>query len=181
MCSSDLNLLPILRDVGGAQQAIAGESLQLLQNGLDRIVSAVYRLASISSDDAGGLVEPVAQERHIESPEPESAQPTVKMPEPHPAPWARPNGDTAALPLLSALRELQKVRARSVQPARDMLEAVIQRAEHVGVGEQSVDVPVIERILRDLDRLDEEFLCEVHARVPDMIERLTGQIGRAHV
>lgn len=168
------NLLPILRDVGGAQQAIAGESLRLLQTGLDRIVSAVHRLASISCIDAGAFVEPVAQERRIESPELESAQPTVEMPEPRPVPWTRSNGDTAALPLLSALRELQKVRSRSVQPARDMLEAVIQRAEEVGVAEQSVDVPVIERILRDLDRLDEEFLREVHARMPDMIERLTG-------
>ncbi|MFO0706013.1 MAG: HD domain-containing protein [Nitrospira sp.] len=167
------NLLPILRDVGGAQQAIAGESLRQLQNGLDRIVSAVHRLASIPAEGLMAAAQLPEGDRQVEPAEAASLGSEVEVPESRPASWTRPNRQGAGLPLLSALRELQKVRSRSVQPARDMLEAVIQRAGDVGVAEQSVDTSVIERILRDLDRLDEEFLREVHSRVPEMTDRLT--------
>ncbi len=54
-------------------------------------------------------------------------------------------------PLLKALRALQQARARSVQPTRDVLEAVILRAGHEA-GE--IGVSVIEHILNELDRLD---------------------------
>jgi hypothetical protein len=50
-----------------------------------------------------------------------------------------------------------------MQPARDVLEAVIQRAEREG---DRLDVAGVERILAELDKLDEEFLQEVRRRVP---------------
>src|SRR2546422_3085735 len=52
----------------------------------------------------------------------------------------------------------------SMQPTRDVLEAVIQRAEREA---DHLDVAGVGRILTELDRLDEEFLQEVR------------QIGRA--
>jgi hypothetical protein len=67
--------------------------------------------------------------------------------------------------LLNALRDLQQVRSRSVQPARDVLEAVILRAEQEP-GDISVDG--IRHILEDLDRMDERFVEEVIRRVPVM-------------
>jgi hypothetical protein len=68
-----------------------------------------------------------------------------------------------SVPLIQALRDLQQARARSLQPARDVLEAVIQRAE----GEADrLDVAGVGRILAELDRLDDEFLQEVRRRVP---------------
>ncbi len=79
----------------------------------------------------------------------------------------------SSLPLLRALRELQQVRARSIQPSRDVLEAVIARAEQlVGPQQDQIAVEAVERILRDIGRLDEEFLEEVHRRVPAMTEQL---------
>ncbi|MBH0198175.1 MAG: HD domain-containing protein [Nitrospira sp.] len=79
----------------------------------------------------------------------------------------------SSVPLLRALRDLQRVRARSVQPSRDVLEAVIERAEQeVGPREEQIAVEAVKRILRDLGRLDEEFLKEVHERVPAMTEQL---------
>jgi hypothetical protein len=50
-----------------------------------------------------------------------------------------------------------------MQPARDVLEAVIQRAEREA---DHLDVAGVGRILTELDRLDEEFLQEVRRRVP---------------
>lgn len=79
----------------------------------------------------------------------------------------------SSVPLLRALRDLQRVRARSVQPSRDVLEAVIARAEQeVGPHEEQIAVEAVKRILRDLGRLDEEFLKEVHERVPAMTEQI---------
>jgi hypothetical protein len=56
-----------------------------------------------------------------------------------------------------------------VQPTRDILEAVILRAEHEA-GE--IGVSVIERILNELHRLDEQFLDEVNWRIPVIIQTL---------
>ena len=69
----------------------------------------------------------------------------------------------SSIPLIHALRDLQQARARSMQPARDVLEAVIQRAEREA---DHFDVAGVGRILTELDRLDEEFLQEVRRRVP---------------
>ncbi|MDH4235977.1 MAG: hypothetical protein OEV17_01905, partial [Nitrospira sp.] len=85
----------------------------------------------------------------------------------------RSEGAASSRPLIQALQELQRARVRSIQPARDVLEAVIGRAQQeVGERQDHITVEVIERILHDLDRLDEEFLREVHARVPAMMERM---------
>jgi hypothetical protein len=102
----------------------------------------------------------------LEEVQPTVAQPCPDTPGPE-EPVQVPERVAPSIPLLKALRELREARARSVQPARDMLEAVIERAEQeVGAQEDQVSVQIIERILRDLDRLDEQFLQEMHERVP---------------
>lgn len=163
------NLLPILRNVGGAKVEAMSETLRPLQAGLDRIAAAVHRLAG---DQPG--VEGEAEK--IEWPQPILKEDEEHTEEGRSAVLQLQASERVALsmPLLGALRELQQVRARSVQPARDVLEAVIQRAEQeTGKQEEQIDVATIERILRDLDRLDEEFLREVHERVPAMTGVLT--------
>jgi allophanate hydrolase subunit 1 len=83
----------------------------------------------------------------------------------------KPDESASPRPLLQALQELQGARARSVQPARDVLETVISRAQQeVGERHEHITAEVIERILHDLDRLDEEFLQELRERVPAMTE-----------
>lgn len=173
------NLLPALRDVGGAETAVASESLRQLHHGLNRVVAAVRQLASVPSQSVAGDERifgageaPVVHAEETGAVESvETATPTL-----HPS---GPNSEWSSLPLLSALRELQKARSRSMQPARDMLEAVIHRAEDVSEAEQPVDVATIERILRDLDRQDTEFLQAVHLRVPKMTEALASLRAQA--
>lgn len=173
------NLLPALRDVGGAETAVASESLRQLHHGLNRVVAAVRQLASVPSQSVvgderifGAGEAPVVHAEETGAVESvETATPTL-----HPS---GPNSEWSSLPLLSALRELQKARSRSMQPARDMLEAVIHRAEDVSEAEQPVDVATIERILRDLDRQDTEFLQAVHLRVPKMTEALASLRAQA--
>jgi hypothetical protein len=78
----------------------------------------------------------------------------------------------SSVPLIQALRDLQQARARSMQPTRDVLEAVIQRAEREA---DHLNVAAVGRIIVELDRLDEEFLQEVRHRVPiisSTLERL---------
>lgn len=160
------NLLPILRDVGGARAESMAESLGSLHAGLDRIAAAVHRLAG---EESGGgqaaATQPCASaafEGGAPREEPTSAQTSAPTPERMPS----------SMPLLNALRELQQVRARSMQPARDVLEAVIQRAEQERGAHREVDAGTIERILRELDRLDDAFLQEVHERIPAMTAEL---------
>jgi HD-GYP domain-containing protein (c-di-GMP phosphodiesterase class II) len=173
------NLLPALRDVGGAETAVASESLRQLHHGLNRVVAAVRQLASVPSQSVAGDERIFgAGEAPVVHAEETGAVESVETATPNLHP-SGPNSEWSSLPLLSALRELQKARSRSMQPARDMLEAVIHRAEDVSEAEQPVDVATIERILRDLDRQDTEFLQAVHLRVPKMTEALASLRAQA--
>lgn len=174
------NLLPTLRDVGGAETAVAAESLRHLHQGLDRVIAAVRQLASVPLQSAGGDEQRPAEGNLTAVTEAETTAVECAetfLPDSHPR--IDSTSGFTSLPLLTALRELQKARARSMQPARDMLEAVIHRAEEAGEAEQLVDVSMIERILRDLDRQDDEFLQAVHERVPLMMESLASLRGQA--
>lgn len=174
------NLLPSLRDVGGAETAVAAESLRNLHLGLDRVIAAVRQLASVPLQSVGGEERTLSEGDVSIGVQEEMAK--VKCEEQatfdrHP-PTDLVSG-LPSVPLLSALRELQKARARSMQPARDILEAVIHRAEEVSESEQPVDVATIERILRELDQQDDEFLQAVHRRVPEMTELLASLRAQA--
>ncbi len=173
------NLLPTLRDVGGAETAVAAESLRCLHQGLDRVIAAVRQLASIPPQNAGGDEGRITDASPaVRSGEEESVAEYAKFQLTDSGSEVDSAGEISARPLLTALRELQKARARSMQPARDMLEAVIHRAEEAGESEQAVDVSMVERILRDLDRQDDEFLQAVHERVPQMMESLAALRGQ---
>lgn len=174
------NLLPLLRDVGGAGAESLQEKLRSLQLGLDKIATAVRRLAEGPSAENGEI-----DRGGDRCPQPDG-EAVEAAPVPTSCAVAPPVGEPAlvhsTLPLLEALRELQQARARSLQPARDVLDAVIQRAEQeAGADPTRVDVGTVERILHDLDRLDEEFLREVHARIPAMTELLVALRERGAV
>jgi HD domain len=153
------NLLSILHDVEQQEPRKVTAALQSLQEGLDRISLAVHRLAGeqegrrIRTDEV--LVKTVS--------EPQEVLPAVIAEPPKSIDAQPPIAVSSNVPLIQALRALQQARARSMQPARDVLEAVIQRAEREG---DRLDVAGVERILTELDKLDGEFLQEVRRRVP---------------
>jgi hypothetical protein len=134
-------------------------ALQSLQEGLDRISLAVRRLAGDHEDEGAGT-DDVPVETVSESVQALSAIVTELPDVPQ---LQAPLTLSSSVPLIHALRDLQQARARSMQPARDVLEAVIQRAEREA---DHLDVAGVGRILTELDRLDEEFLQEVRRRVP---------------
>lgn len=164
------NLLPILRDVGGARAELMAESLGSLHAGLDRIAAAVHRLAGEESGSGQAAARPPCASAAFEGEAPREAPTETPILAQISAPM--PERMPSSMPLLNALRELQQVRARSMQPARDVLEAVIQRAEQERSAHREVDADTIERILRELDRLDDAFLQEVHERIPAMTAEL---------
>jgi len=153
------NLLPILHDVGRQEPRAMTAALQSLQEGLDRISLAVRRLAGEQGDDRAGT-DDVPVETVSESTE---TLPATLNEQPAAPRLQAPLTVSSTVPLIHALRDLQQARARSIQPARDVLETVIQRAEREA---DHLDVASIGRILTELDRLDEEFLQEVRRRVP---------------
>lgn len=164
-------LLPILHDVGRQEPQAMTAALQLLQEGLDRISLAVRRLAGEQSDE-GVEEEQVPEDRLKES---EQAVHSVGTEPAIVSPLQLPLTATSSVPLVHALRGLQQARARSMQPARDVLESVIQWAERDA---EHLDVPGVGRILAELDRLDEEFLHEVRRRVPIISSTLAGLRAR---
>ena len=159
-----LGLLPILHDVGRQESRVNPSALASLQAGLDRITTAVRHAEG--SQATGESSEPFAgcqTTNHTGK--------TDVIPEPivaaAPVTLVRA---TSGPSLLNALRDLQEVRSRSVQPARDVLEAVILRAEQEP---ERLTVDGIRRILEDLDRMDERFVDEVSRRVPAMTHILS--------
>ncbi len=160
------NLLPILHDMGRQEPHTMTAALQSLQKGLDRISLAVRRLAGTEGIEHAGIEDtPVGLER-----ESEQALPAVVSEQAVPSQQQAPFTMSSSVPLIHALRDLQQARARSIQPTRDVLEAVIQRAERE-IGQ--LDVAGVGRILTELDRLDDEFLQEVRRRVPIISSILT--------
>ena len=155
------SLLPILHDVRRPEPHAIAAALQSLQEGLDRVSLAVRALAE------GGIGEPAGHGDTSVEPVRDSSQ---AFPAPAPAPAHHAVSQLRGLPVTSssatiiqALRDLQQARARSTQPVRDVLEAVIYRAE------QKADllyVAGVGHILAELDRLDDAFLQEVRRRVP---------------
>jgi HD-GYP domain-containing protein (c-di-GMP phosphodiesterase class II) len=146
-----LKLLPALHDVGRQDPRAMAAALTALQSGLQRITAAV-RHAEGKPD------EPSEPFEAAEAPAFEAEPPMASM--------RMSTGGS----LLTALRDLQHVRSRSVQPARDVLDAVILRAEQEGAG---VSVDGIRRILDELDRMDEQFVEEIRRRIPVMSRMLT--------
>ncbi|TKB72018.1 MAG: HD domain-containing protein [Nitrospira sp.] len=152
-------LLPILHDVGGQEPGAARSALQSLQTGLDRIGLAVRRLTEDQGD------EPILDDDvHVETtPEPSTAIPIIEIEQPAEPQPPPPIIVNIRVPLIQALRDLQEARARSLQPTRDVLEAVIQRAQKDA---DHLDVAQVGRILGELNALDDAFVQEVQRRVP---------------
>jgi hypothetical protein len=153
------NLLPILHDMGQQEPRAITTALQSFQEGLDRISQAVRRLAGDQEID-GSEIDDLTVKTVRSS---EQALPAIVIEHPADSQPQAPLTVSSSAPLIHALRDLQQARARSIQPTRDVLEAVIQRAEQEA---DQLDVAGVGRILTELDRLDEEFVQEVRRRVP---------------
>ncbi|HJT21273.1 MAG TPA: HD-GYP domain-containing protein [Nitrospira sp.] len=158
------SLLPILHEAGTPESRAMQPALASLQAGLDRIAAAVRHAAG----ERGAEQSPLSQRDKKVASEPD--------PETHKVPGVEdqaassiPSG-VSGNSLLKALRELQSVRSRSMQPTRDVLESVIQMAEG---RPGDLTVPAVRDILVELDRTDEEFLHEINTRVPVMSRTLT--------
>ena len=153
------SLLPILQDVRRPEPRAIAAALQSLQDGLNRISVAVRALAG------GRVGEPAG---HDDVPIATVSDSLAALPATateHPVAsqlQGQPIASSSAT-LIQALRDLQQARARSTQPVRDVLEAVIQRAEREA---DLLDVAGVGRILVELDRLDDAFLQEIRRRVP---------------
>ncbi|HSF70462.1 MAG TPA: HD domain-containing phosphohydrolase [Nitrospira sp.] len=141
-----LKLLPTLHDVGRQDPRAMNAALATLRSGLQRITAAVH------SAEGRPPAEDFPKTLDVpDLPAGKKDAPTVSMPM------------TSGASLLSALRDLQRVRSRSEQPARDVLDAVILRAEQEGA---DISVDGVRRILDELDRMDERFVESVRQRIP---------------
>lgn len=160
-----MNLVPMLQEVGRQNLRAAADALDKFDEALARISTAIHRLTqdhlpapiehSSNSDDSA--IEALSSASLSNGQQAAAQQPFFQ------------SSEGSEPPLLKALRALQQARARSVQPTRDVLEAVIRRAGHEA---GDIGVSVVERILNDLDRLDEQFLEDINHRVTVILQAL---------
>ncbi|MCS6325929.1 MAG: HD domain-containing protein [Nitrospira sp.] len=171
-------LLPLLQAAAKHERAVAAHHVAALREGLLEISKTVHELEPISEK-----VQPLADtgEQGSGSEEGQRQTPPLMVEAPsEPIQTAPPAPQrTAALPILDALRQLHLARGRSREPVRDVLAAVIYRAEgEIAGGAKTVDARAIGRMLDELDKLDERFLAHMQVRVPMVIETLR-RIARA--
>ncbi len=168
-----VGLMPILQAAGTQGSVPVGAQLSSLQAGLERIAAAVQVLSAESDQRIPSEPkEDSLDESRLSSEGPHHTD-TALSDVTGVSGEAR-RGVSSISPILESLRALQLVRVRSMEPARDVLEAVIQRAEYeLKQGGGSVDVQTIGRILKELDELDRRFLGELEARVPVILRALS--------
>ena len=175
-------LLPILQAAGKHERAVAVHHVRSLRKGLLQISKAVQELGQYESAVPPDFASPLAPAEPEGSPGDESV--LLKKAEAVTPVEGSDQDDSkstaASISILEALRQLHVARSRSVQPVRDVLETVIQRAERsTAQTSEAVDARTIGRILKDLDELDEQCLRQMQTHVPVVVNRL-GQIGRAN-
>lgn len=178
------NLLPVLHDIGTQNLETTASAITALQAGLDRLAAAVRQTTGEKVHKPPAVTE-TTPETEAEPPEirgDAEKEPLQEQqafpPEPRPVPETaldQPPSPTMAAAfgegsLVKAMRDLQQIRSRSVQPTRDVLESIILRAEEEsGV----VTADTVRRIIAELDHADEAFLGQVRDRVPRIIEVLS--------
>ena len=157
-----LNLLPTLHEVTQHELPPAASALNRLHEGLACISTAVHRLTNHHTEKP--IVQcPNGVESHSEVSSSDSLSNRQRLA------TGIQSSEASEPPLLKALRALHQARARSVQPTRDVLEAIILRA---GNEAGEISISVVERILNELHILDERFLEDVRRRVPVLIQAL---------
>lgn len=172
------SLVPILQSVGGQEVVATSEQFASLQEGIDGITAAVRDL-TVGSHSVGNIAATVCQTPavtdlgraepvHPEMPKQEPSQADVES-----------RSVTGSAPILDVLRHWRHAKTRSVEPTREVLDTVIRLAEQeIVCGTGAVDARVIERILQELEGMDEQFLGEVQKRVP-IIMRAVSALRRS--
>ena len=163
-------LLPLLHSAARQDRATAAHHLGALQEGLNRLATAVQELSgghATECRESDADRQPVLEAAKSHS----SSEDFLEGEQEREAEaGTAPSGPT----ILDSLRQLHQVRGRSLQPMRDVLEDVIRRAEeHSEEGRDVIDGRTIGRILNDLNDLDEQFLEHMSERVPKLVQMIT--------
>jgi len=174
-------LFPLLQAAARHERAVAAHHVASLREGLLEISKTVQELEPVTERvelPADAIEHESASEAtHSQIPSTVVEAPSEPIETKPPAPPVPQRA--AALPILDALRQLHLARGRSREPVRDVLAAVIHRAEgEIAGGAKMVDARAIGRMLDELDKLDERFLAHMQARVPMVINTLR-RIARA--
>ncbi|HKR78749.1 MAG TPA: HD-GYP domain-containing protein [Nitrospira sp.] len=161
-----MNLVPMLHELHEMtrRDLRSAAALHRFHEGVARITTALHRLTHHA--EALTVQSPHGDDTAIEALSSHSLPILQETATPQPV---FQSSEASEPPLLKALRALQQARARSVQPTRDVLEAVILRAGHEA-GE--IGVSAIEHIVEELQRRDEQFLEDVNGRVTVITQAL---------
>ena len=162
-------LLPLLQTLRSQGALASAEQFTALRDGLERITAAVSQVAEPPAAASGA---PARATGDIAEPAPSApAEPKSRQPS---EPGVAPPSPAPSGTILGALQELQQARARSLEPTRNVVEAVIQKAQGDPAHRSSpIEGSTVLRILQELDKLDEQFLGEVQRQVPLITEAVS--------
>ncbi|MBA3753868.1 MAG: hypothetical protein H0X01_06990 [Nitrospira sp.] len=152
-------LLPLLKGMQALNGSTTAVQLGALREGFNGIIGAVQTLSDTKTGQVPNL-EPILKRVA------EVAQQTAMAPQQgSPAP---PSTSTPSSSVMDRLAEFQRQHAGTSNASRHTLEAIIRRAKQ-DYGERGwrlVDAPTVIQIVQELNRSDDEFMNDVHKRLP---------------
>jgi chemotaxis protein histidine kinase CheA len=171
-------LVPLLHTMQALGPRSPGEQLAALREGLDEITLGIEHLEETKNGTVPGLDRVLQRLTDALSlPGMDSAARETNL---LPYPDAHQRAVTALSPvaLWEALRGLERNRSDSTQPTRHLAEAIFKRAtdeQNDGQNGSHVEVSTIVQILHDLETRDEQFIQDLHQRLPT-IEGLLSEL-----
>ncbi len=152
-------LLPLLKTMQDLNGSTTSVQLGALREGFNGIIGAVQRLSDTKSGQIPDLEQILKRVAEV-------AQQTARVPQ-HASPSS--SSPAAASPcIMDQLAEFQRQHAGTSNGGRHTIEALVRRAkqEYGERGWRSVDAQTVLQIVQELDRSDDEFMNELHTRLP---------------
>ena len=155
-------LLPLLKAMQALNGSATAVQLSALREAFNGIIGAVQTL----SDTKIGQVPNLEQ---ILKRLAEAAQQTAMAPQQ--ASPASPSTPPPSRSIMDRLAEFQRQHAGISSESRHTIEAIVRRAkqDYGERGWRSIDAPTVIQIVQELDRSDDEFMNDIHKRLPTIV------------
>jgi hypothetical protein len=155
-------LLPLLKAMQALNGSTTAVQLGALREGFNGIIGAVQTLSDTKTGQVPDL-------EHILKRVAEVAQQTAMVPQQGSPP--PPSTPTPSPSVMDRLAEFQRLHAGASNTSRHTIETIVRRAkkDYGERGWRAVDAPTVIQIVQELDRSDDEFMNDLHKRVPTIV------------
>jgi hypothetical protein len=155
-------LLPLLKAMQAVNDSTTAVQLGALREGFNEIIGAVQALSDTKTGQVPNLEQILKRVAEV-------AQQTAMAPQQRSP--ALPSTSTPSPSIMDRLAEFQRQHAGTSNASRHTIEALVRRAkkDYGERGWRSVDAPTVLQIVQELDRSDDEFMNDLHKRLPTIV------------